>query len=77
MLAALEAGLEPRSLQLLGEGCLTGDLREPGAMVRMDLTDIGYLGGSFDVICRSHVLEHVRDDRRAGGEFRRVLERDG
>ncbi len=74
---APEACLELRFRQRLGEGYLTADLHNPRAMVRMDVTDIGYPDESFDVICCSHVLEHVPDDRRALGEFWRVLRRDG
>lgn len=52
---------------------LTADLVDPDAMVRLDVTDIPYPADSFDVICCSHVLEHVPDDRRAMREFFRVL----
>lgn len=51
---------------------LSADLEAP-AMVRMDITDIAYPDGSFDVIFCSHVLEHVEDDRLAMRELRRVL----
>lgn len=43
----------------------------------MDVTDIQYEDGSFDVIYCSHVLEHVPDDRKAMAEFHRVLKPDG
>jgi SAM-dependent methyltransferase len=56
---------------------LSADLLDPRAMVRMDITDIQYPDGSFDVIFCSHVLEHVPDDRRAMREIRRVLKRGG
>ena len=39
----------------------------------IDITDIPYADGSFDVILCSHVLEHIPDDRRAMRELRRVL----
>jgi SAM-dependent methyltransferase len=52
---------------------LSGDLEPDAAMVQMDITDIRYPAGSFDVIYCSHVLEHVPDDRKAMREIVRVL----
>jgi SAM-dependent methyltransferase len=52
---------------------LSADIADVSAMVRMDITDIQYPDNSFDVIYCSHVLEHVPDDRKAMGEFLRVL----
>ncbi len=57
----------------LGEGYMSADLAPKRAMVQMDVTDIWFPDGSFDVIYCSHVLEHVSDDRQAMREFRRVL----
>ena len=74
---APETCLEPQLKRAIGSGYLTADLLDPGAMVRMDITDIGYPDGTFDVIYCSHVLEHVDDDRRAMREFRRVLKPEG
>jgi SAM-dependent methyltransferase len=61
----------------LGEGYITADLHDPGAMVKMDIMDIQYPDETFDVIYCSHVLEHVSDDRKAMREFFRVLKNDG
>ena len=61
----------------LGQGYLTADLHKSGVMVRMDITDIDYTGGTFDVIYCSHVLEHVPDDKRAIRELHRVLKPNG
>jgi SAM-dependent methyltransferase len=58
-------------------GYLSADLTNPGAMVRMDITDIQYPDETFDVIYCSHVLEHVPEDRKAMREFFRVLKSGG
>jgi SAM-dependent methyltransferase len=74
---APERCLEPRLRAAIGAGYLTGDLRDPLAMERIDITDIRHPDSSFDVIYCSHVLEHVPDDRRAMAELRRVLKPSG
>jgi SAM-dependent methyltransferase len=74
---APEKCFEPRFRRRLGSGYLTADLAAPQAMVALDITDIPYPDGHFDVIYCSHVLEHVADDRRAMREFFRVLSQDG
>ena len=56
---------------------VSADLSSPKAMVKMDITDIHYPDESFDVIYRSHVLEHVGDDRKALNELYRVLRAGG
>jgi predicted SAM-dependent methyltransferase len=56
---------------------LSADLNSPAAMVKMDITDIGYDTDSFDAIYCSHVLEHVIDDKKALSELRRVLKPQG
>lgn len=61
----------------LGHGYITADLLKRRAMVRMDVTNIQYPDGYFDVIYCSHVLEHVQDDMKAMREFYRVLKHDG
>lgn len=61
----------------LGGNYLTADLFNPRAMVKMDICDIKYPDGSFDVIYCSHVLEHVFDDKQAMSEFFRVLNQNG
>ena len=74
---APERCLEPRLRAAIGDGYLTGDLNDPVAMERIDITDIRHPDSSFDVIYCSHVLEHVPDDRRAMAELRRVLRPSG
>ena len=56
-----------------GDRYLTADLRGTGVMESMDITDIAWPDGTFDVIYCSHVLEHVVDDRQAMRELCRVL----
>ncbi len=74
---APERCFESKFKQLLGDRYLTADLLDPRAMVKMDITNIGYPDKSFDVIYCSHVLEHVPDDRKAMREFYRTLKCDG
>ena len=56
---------------------ITGDLQDPSAMVRVDVTEMEFPDASFDVVYCSHVLEHVPDDRKAMREFFRVLKPGG
>jgi ubiquinone/menaquinone biosynthesis C-methylase UbiE len=63
--------------KIAGIEYLTSDLYNPQAMVKMDITHIEYPDESFDIILCNHVLEHVSDDKKAIGEFCRVLKRDG
>jgi hypothetical protein len=72
---------EPTIAQRLSEhpaiDYLSGDLDPALAMEKVDITDIQYPDDSFDVVCCSHVLEHVPDDRRAIRELFRVLRPGG
>ena len=83
-------GLQKRLLHVAPEGCfvrmfseaagdgyLTADLLDTGVMESMDITDIAWPDGSFDVIYCSHVLEHVVDDCKAMRELCRVLAPSG
>lgn len=74
---APERCFESRLRNRLGQDYITADLLNPRAMVRMDIIDIQYPDGYFDVIYCSHVLEHVQDDKKAMREFFRVLKQGG
>ncbi len=74
---APERFFQSKLRNFLGSNYITADLFDPLAMVRMDITDIQYPEGYFDVIYCSHVLEHVQDDKRAMREFYRVLAQGG
>jgi hypothetical protein len=81
----------PRFLHIAPEVCLmkkfekiipsgnyiTADLESPLAQVKMDVQNIPFPDGSFDVIFCNHVLEHVEDDRRAMREMWRVMRPGG
>lgn len=43
----------------------------------MDATQMGYADATFDLICCSHVLEHIEEDRSAIRELWRVCKPDG
>lgn len=74
---APEPCLEAKFKQYLDGNYVTGDLLDPKAMVKIDITDIDFPPESFDVIYCSHVLEHVSDDRKAMREFHRILKNNG
>lgn len=69
--------LERKFRAIPGIDYLSGDLFDPGAMERIDITDIRFPDDSFDLILCSHVLEHVPDDRKAISELFRVLKPGG
>ncbi len=56
---------------------ISADIDSPLAMVKVDITNIPYVENTFDVILRSHVLEHIPDDRKAMSELHRVLKPGG
>ena len=74
---APERCFQSRLRKRLGKDYITADLKNRRASIRMDITDIQYPDGYFDVILCSHVLEHVQDDKRAMRELRRVLKQSG
>ena len=62
---------------LFNENYLTADLYDKNAKIKMDITNIEYPEESFDYIYCSHVLEHIKDDKKAMRELNRVLKKDG
>jgi ubiquinone/menaquinone biosynthesis C-methylase UbiE len=55
----------------------TTDLAMPDVDVKADICRLPFANASFDVVFLSHVLEHVKEDRRAMCEVRRVLRSQG
>jgi SAM-dependent methyltransferase len=80
-LKVLHVGPEHNLCRILGGlrnlDYLSADLCSPRAKMRLDVTQIPYRDGTFDVILCNHVLEHVPDDRRALAELFRVLRPGG
>jgi SAM-dependent methyltransferase len=67
-----------RSLgELPNAAYVSADLHGHEASHHMDMTDVPFRDGSFDLIVCVHVLEHVPDDRRAIREMVRVLKPGG
>jgi SAM-dependent methyltransferase len=67
-----------RSLSALPNAAyVSADLEGHEAMQHMDMTDVPFKDGAFDLIVCVHVLEHVPDDRAAMREMVRVLKPGG
>jgi SAM-dependent methyltransferase len=60
-----------------GQGYITADIESPLAKVKMDIHEMPFRENQFDVVLCNHVLEHVKDDRQALQEIRRVLKPGG
>jgi SAM-dependent methyltransferase len=58
-------------------GALYPDTRAEFDAVKVDVTDIEFPDGEFDVVICNHVLEHVREDEKAMREICRVLRPGG
>jgi SAM-dependent methyltransferase len=74
-----------RAVELGGsEGTLLGALKERGVLTEaapdypvIDIEDIPYADGSYDIILLDQVLEHVKHPWRAAQEIQRVLKGGG
>lgn len=55
----------------------TADLRRRGVDHNVDLTDLPFSDQAYDCVYASHVLEHIKDDRKALSEIRRILKPGG
>lgn len=60
-----------------GHGYITADIESPLAKVKMDIHEMPFQEGQFDVVLCNHVLEHVADDYKALKEIKRVLKPGG
>jgi predicted SAM-dependent methyltransferase len=74
---APEPVLEERLRALPGVRYTAGSLFPTGEQVRVDLTDVPFPDGSFDVVLCNHVFDEIPDDRRAFSEIYRVLQPGG
>src|SRR5207302_2269342 len=74
---APDPGLETKLRSTKSIRYLSGDLYEPEAMVRLDLTRLDLPDCSFDVVICLHVLAHISNDRAAIREMFRVLRPNG
>ncbi|MCF6361246.1 MAG: class I SAM-dependent methyltransferase [Cyclobacteriaceae bacterium] len=63
--------------KLHGDTYLTADIESPLAKVKLDVHDIPFDEGSYDVVFCNHVMEHVEDDYKAMSEIYRVLKPGG
>lgn len=58
---------------LHGENYVTADLESPLAKVKLDVLQMPFIEGEFEVVFCNHVMEHVADDLQAMREIYRVL----
>jgi SAM-dependent methyltransferase len=56
---------------------LTSDLYSPLADVKADITQLPFADNSFDLILCNHVLEHIKEDKKAMQELYRVMKPGG
>lgn len=56
---------------------ITVDLSSPLAEIKADITRLPFQDNSFDLIFCNHVLEHIKDDKKAMKELYRVMKPGG
>ena len=74
---APEYALQQSLKALPNAAYVSADLTGDEAAQHMDMTDVPFKDGAFDLIVCVHVLEHVPDDRQAMREMARVLKPGG
>ena len=75
---AAEPAFEPKLLAMPNLRYVSADLYPKNEhQVKVDITDMPFEDGSFDVCICNHVFGEVPDDRRAMAEIFRVLRRGG
>ncbi|MGI9570624.1 MAG: class I SAM-dependent methyltransferase [Desulfobulbia bacterium] len=60
-----------------GDNYITADIESPLAKVKLDVHDIPFDEGEFDIIFCNHVMEHVDNDLKAMSEIHRVMKPGG
>jgi len=55
----------------------TADLHQKGVSYSVDITNLPFENGSYDVVIANHVLEHIDDDDAAIRETHRILKSGG
>ena len=79
-LRVLHFAPEPFLSDFLAErvgGYETADLHASGVTHTVDMQDMPFQDGSFDLVFASHVREHVPDDKKAIREVQRILAPSG
>ncbi len=56
---------------------ITADMESPIADVKLDVQEMPFNDNQYDVVICNHVLEHVKDDKKAMSEILRVLKKGG
>lgn len=74
---APEPIIRKRLRELAPDGYIDTDLYAADVSIRMDITDLLLKDNVIDCVICTHVLEHIRDDRRAIREVARVLSSSG
>ncbi len=70
---APEQAFYKRFKQLKNLEYTTTDIVSPLADVKADICDLPFKDNTFDVILCNHVLEHIKDDKKAMQELYRVM----